>query len=95
MAVLVVAKFDGDPEQLVTSIEEHLDPLMSRIAPERGAQWHSLSKSPEGVIIVDIWESVDAANGTMALPEVQEAMQAAGLPKPRAEFHDLVSHTDL
>ncbi len=95
MAVLVVVKFDGDPEQLVASTKEHVDPVMSRIAPERGARWHALSKSPEGVIVVDIWDSIDAASSTMALPEVQEAMRAAGFPEPRAEFYELVSYTEL
>ena len=95
MPVLVVVKFAGDPDQLVAAIHEHVDPVMSRVAPEMGAQWHSLSTAPDGVLVVDIWESADAANNAMARPEVQEAMRAAGVSEPRADFYELVDHTGL
>jgi hypothetical protein len=90
MSLLVLIRLDGDTDRLITGVREHLEPVMDRTAWTSGASWHSLSRSPEGVLIADIWDDMPALQRTMSAPEVLDAIQKAGLPEPRIEAYELV-----
>ena len=94
MAVLMLISLAGDPDRLATSLREHLEPVMDRVAVTNGARWHSLSKNPDGVLIADIWDDPAGMDRTMSMPEVREAMEKAALPQPRIEVHELVMYKD-
>ena len=95
MAVLVVAKFNGDPEQLLAGLRQHVDPVMSRVAPQLGALWHSLGRGPDGLVVVDVWDSADAVQSAAVNPEVQDALQRGGLPQPEFDVYELLDHGAL
>ena len=92
MAVLVVIRMTGDPDQLVPLLNEHLSPIMDEIAPRQGALWHSLAKTPDGVIVVDVWESADGLQNVLSQPEMQQAIERSGLPEPQIDVYELVDH---
>jgi quinol monooxygenase YgiN len=95
MAVLVVARMKGDPDELTQKILDHLTPVMSEVGPQRGALWHSLAKTPDGVIIVDVWESADGLRGALGEQRVRDVIAEAGLPDPEIDFYDVVEHRSL
>lgn len=95
MAVLVVVRMTGDPDQLVSQLNEHVSPIMDELAPRQGALWHSLAKTPDGVIAVDVWESAEALQGVLADPEVQQALGRGQLPEPQVEVYELVDRWAL
>ena len=92
MPVLVLVKFGGDPDELVASLHQHIDPVMVRLAPENGARWHSLARTEGGVLVVDVWDDAEGMQRVVSMPEVQEALGRAELPEPQFEFHDLVDY---
>ncbi|MCK6210616.1 hypothetical protein KZX45_08695 [Georgenia sp. EYE_87] len=95
MAVLVVARMAGDPDQLAEKILEHLTPVMNEVGPRGGALWHSLAKTPDGVLVVDVWESPGGLAAALGDQRVQEAMARAGLPQPQVDTYELVEHRGL
>ncbi|WP_127125366.1 hypothetical protein [Georgenia sp. SYP-B2076] len=95
MAVLVIARLDGDPEQLAGQIQEHLAPVMNKLSPPRGALWHALAKTPDGVLVVDVWETGDGLTNALSEPEVQHAIERGGLPQPRIDIYELVDYRSL
>jgi hypothetical protein len=95
MAVLVVARLEGDPEELASRILQHLSPAMDEISPALGARWHALAKAADGVVVVDVWESGDGLQRALADPSVQQAIVAGGLPQPHIDVYDLVDYRSL
>lgn len=92
MAVLVVARFAGDADRLVGLIHQHVEPVMLEVAPAHGARWHTLSKTPEGLLVVDVWDAPDGLQRAMAEPAIQRAPAAGGLPQPQIDVYELVDH---
>lgn len=90
MAVLVVVRMTGDPDQVLRQLNEHISPIMDERAPRQGALWHSIARTPDGVIAVDVWESADALQGVLADPEIQQALERGELPEPQVEVYELV-----
>ncbi|MFD1507077.1 antibiotic biosynthesis monooxygenase [Georgenia yuyongxinii] len=92
MAVLVVARMTGNPDELAEKVLEHLTPVMNEVARQRGAVWHALAKTPDGVMVVDVWESADAVTAAVGEQRVQEAIERSALPQPQFDIYDLVEH---
>jgi len=95
MAVLVVARLTGNPDEIVEKIDRHLTPVMNEVGPRRGALWHSVAKTSDGVMVVDVWESADGVTAAMGEERLRSALAESGLPDPQIDFYDLVEHGPL
>jgi hypothetical protein len=85
MAVLSMMRVQGDPEALAAGVREHLVPVGERLAEKHGGLFNVVAKTDDGVLIVNLWETDEGRHAMAAEPEVQAAVQAAGLPVPRFE----------
>ncbi|PFG39753.1 hypothetical protein ATJ97_2266 [Georgenia soli] len=95
MAVLVMARLSGDPDELAEKVQQHLTPVMDEVAPPRGALWHALARTPDGVMVVDVWETAEGLAGTLGEQRVQDAIAQGALPDPQIEVYDLLDHRTL
>ena len=95
MAVLVMARLSGNPDELAEKVLQHLTPVMNEVAPRRGALWHALAKTPDGVVVVDVWETAEGLTGALGEQRVQDALAQGSLPDPQIEMYELVDHRTL
>lgn len=82
MSFLSIHTLPGNPDDLLQKKQEHMDPVVSQIAPEYGAIMSITAKGPEGLITVNLWESAEGAQAFTLRPEVQQAQARSGLPRP-------------
>lgn len=59
-----------------------MDPVVSQIAPEYGAITSITARKADGLITINIWESIEGAQAFTQRPEVQQAQSRSGLPQP-------------
>jgi quinol monooxygenase YgiN len=95
MAVFVVARMAGNPDELADKVLRHLTPVMTEVAPSQGALWHALAKTPDGVMVVDVWESADGLTRVLGEQRVQDAIAQGALPDPQIDVYALVDHRTL
>ena len=82
MPFLSIHTLSGDPEELLQKKQAHMDPVVQQIAPEYGAIMSITAKGPEGLVTINLWESVEGAQAFTQRPEVQQAQARSGLPRP-------------
>jgi hypothetical protein len=64
--------------------QETLDPVINRLAGQYGAIFPATARVADGLVVVNVWESPEAAAGFTQLPEVQQAQLASSLPRPNS-----------
>lgn len=82
MAYMTIHQLDGNPDELLQAKQSLFDPVVDAIAPEYGALASFTAKTDTGLRIVNIWQSADAVQRFMRVPEVIDAQRASGLPVP-------------
>lgn len=82
MPFLSIHTLPGDTNDLLQKKQKYMDPVISQIAPEYGAIMSITAKGPEGLIIVNLWESAEGAQAFTQQSEVQQAQAHSGLPRP-------------
>jgi hypothetical protein len=94
MAVLTTFKVKGDPDQLFAFNEEHLEPLVEPIARENGALEHIVCKMDDGLLVVNLWETLEGSERTaeQVRPRIEE-LAGTGDDGPRQS--DWQSHEIL
>lgn len=78
MAVLVLFKWEGDPDELVVAYDRELAHPFPREQPRRIS--HTCARAKDGIVIVDVWESREDYQKMMDDPEFQKNLEAAGWP---------------
>ncbi|HET9126989.1 MAG TPA: hypothetical protein VFN73_02825 [Propionibacteriaceae bacterium] len=79
---LSIHTMDGDPEALLAAKREHMDPVVSRLAPRHGALASVTVAGDGGITVYNIWRDAAGAAAFSREPEAQQAQQASGLPLP-------------
>jgi hypothetical protein len=90
MAVLVILELPGTTTEQYEKVNEVLGVTSEADAPE-GLISHTAGVTDEGLLIVDLWESEEAAAAFFARG-VDETMAAAGAPAPPAPPRMLPVH---
>lgn len=90
MPVVSMMRMDGDTDALVAKINEHVDPVSERLAPQHGGLLNIVAKTDNGVMIINLWETEEGRHEMAAEPEIQQALQAAGLPRPNFEGYEVL-----
>jgi hypothetical protein len=82
MAVLVIFRWQGDPDQLLAGYDrEFRDPPPSAIEqPTRSL--HACARTEDGMVIVDVWDSEADFRAMMADPAFQQNLREADYPDP-------------
>ncbi len=78
MKRLTIIRTSGNPDELMKSKREHIDPVMQRKAEEYGHLVHIAARSDDGLVVINLWESEEGSQRAWEDPELQEAREAAG-----------------
>ena len=82
MSVLVLFRWEGDPDELLAAYDRELEHPVAREQPRRIA--HTCVRADDGVVIVDVWQSREDFQKMMNDPEFQKNLEAARWPtKPQ------------
>ncbi len=73
---LTIIRSSGDPDKLLAAKREHMDPVMERKAPEYGNLLHVAAQTPEGMLVLNLWESEEGSEQAFQDPEIQQARKA-------------------
>jgi len=76
MQRLTVIRTPGDPDELLAAKREHIDPVMERKAGQYGNVFHVAARSPDGMIVVNLWEGEEGSEQAAQDPEIQQARDA-------------------
>ena len=91
MAFISMMRMSGDSEELETKIMEHVRPVARRLAPKHGGLGTILARTEDGVLAINLWQSIEGRQAMAQEPEMQEAVAAAGLPEPHFEALEVVN----
>lgn len=76
MAYLTMFKIPGDPDELLRFKQEQMDPIVGPAARENGAIEHIVVKADDGLVFVNLWETLEGSERTNEV--AQRAVQEAG-----------------
>ncbi len=83
MAVMLIARFDGDVQQLVHAYDRAHALIVSRGGATRiGELRHHCATSEDALYIVGVWESEEHVRTRWASKEFQETLTSVGFPSP-------------
>jgi hypothetical protein len=88
MSVLVVFRWEGDPDELLAAYDREFENPVPREQPQRIS--HTCARAEDRVVIVDVWQSREDFQKMMDDPEFQMNLDAARWPtNPRVEVYDV------
>jgi hypothetical protein len=76
MAYLTMFRIQGDSDELLRQKKEAMDPKVGPAARENGVIEHVVVKTDDGLMIVNLWETLEGAERTNEV--AREAATAAG-----------------
>ncbi len=76
MRRVTVMRASGDPDELLAAKRDNIDPVMERRAEEFGNIFHLAARTPEGMMVINLWESADGSEQAAQDPEIQAAREA-------------------
>ncbi len=92
MAVLVLFKWEGDPDEHLAAYDRELAHPVPRDQPRRIS--HTCARGDDGIVIVDVWESEEDFYKMMNDPVFQSPEAAGWQPKPQVleiyEVHNTI-----
>ncbi len=78
MTVLVLFKWEGDPDELLAAYDRELRHPLPQEQPRRIS--HTRARAADDIVIVDVWQSREEFQKMMDDPEFQKNTEAAGWP---------------
>jgi hypothetical protein len=78
MAYLTTFRISGDPDELLKAKQEKMDPIVAPAARENGAIEHIVVKTDSGIMIVNLWETIEGSDRTAEV--AGKAAQEVGMP---------------
>jgi hypothetical protein len=91
--VMLIARFDGDVEQLGAAYDRAHDLIMSRGGAVRvGELRHHCATSHDALYIIGVWESEEAVRARWSSTEFREVLTSAGFPSTPTEMTILELH---
>jgi hypothetical protein len=91
MAVVSMMRFQGDADDLLRRVQEHVEPTSVRLSPKHGRLANIVARTGDGVLVINLWETEEGRHAMAAEPEIQDAVSAAGLPPPNFEGFEVVA----
>ena len=81
MAVLVLFKWEGDPDEHLAAYDRELKHPVPREQPRRLS--HTCARGEDGIVIVDVWESLEDFYKMANDPVFQRPEADGWQPKPQ------------
>ena len=77
-SVLVLFRWEGDPDELLAAYDRELEHPVARVQPRRIS--HVCARADDGMVIVDVWHSREDFQKMTEDSEFRENLQAARYP---------------
>src|SRR5258708_38712145 len=91
--VVLIARFDGDIQQLVAAYDEVHDLIMSRGgAVPVGELRHHCATSDDALYIIGVWDSDEAVRARWASAEFNDLLASVGFPPTPTQMTILDLH---
>lgn len=85
MAVVLIARFEGDVHQLTQAYDRGHALIMSRGgATAFGELRHHCAISDNALFIIGVWDSEEHARSRWSSPELEATLTSVGFPSPTA-----------
>jgi len=68
MRRLTIMRATGDSDELLAAKRDHIDPVMERKAGEYGNIFHVAARTPDGMVVLNLWESEDGSEQAAKIP---------------------------
>ena len=83
MAYLTMFRIPGEPDELLRFKQEQMDPIVEPAARENGIIEHIVVKTDAGLLIVNLWETLEGSERTAEIAgrAAQEADGPGGPPE--------------
>ncbi len=81
MSVLVLFRWEGDPDELLGAYDREFEHPVPREQPRRIS--HTCARGDDGIVIVDVWESAEDFYKMMNDPVFQSPEAAGWQPEPQ------------
>jgi hypothetical protein len=78
VAYLTLARFSGDPDQLLERYEQSAE-VMSGVGRDHGLILHAAAKTDEGLLVVNLWPSEDESEAAARDPRRLTVLEQSGL----------------
>jgi hypothetical protein len=88
---LSILELTGDTDDILSSLQQHVLPVATRIAPEFGGIQSTIVRTDTGVMIVNLWKDDEGRHAFPEHPEMREAIARAGIT-PNAKGYEVLSH---
>jgi hypothetical protein len=90
MTYLTIARISGDPALLLDGYRR-TSPLMDQVGHDHGLILHAGARTPEGLLIVNLWPSKDGSDAAAADPRRLTVLSQEGVTagQQRKEHHDV------
>jgi hypothetical protein len=89
----IIARFAGDPDDLAERYQKQFGMLMEAAGgtPPPGLIAHTCTKTADGLVIIDAWDSADDWRAMADGEAFQTSLEESGLPEPEVEFGELIN----
>jgi hypothetical protein len=78
MSVLILFRWEGDPNELLGAYDRELEHPAPREQPRRIS--HTCARADDGIVVVDVWQSREDFQQMMDNSEFQKNLEAARWP---------------
>jgi hypothetical protein len=78
VAYLTIARFSGDPDELLEGYEQSSE-VMSGVGRDHGLILHAAAKTDEGLLVVNLWPSEDDSEAAARDPRRLSVLEQSGL----------------
>ncbi len=97
MQRLTIIRTPGDADELAAAKREHMDPVVAPKAAELGMLFQVTARGPDGLVVVNLWESEESSEAAARDPGIQRAREAmrdsgAATGAPVFEHYDLLDY---
>jgi hypothetical protein len=94
MAVVSMMRISGDADELAGKLQG-IDAVARELAPKHGGLGNIVARTNDGIIVINLWQHEAGRHSMAEEPQIQEAVQAAGLPAPAFEGYEVIDMTIL
>ena len=88
---LSILEIQGNTDELVAKMAEHVAPVAARLAPEFGGISSTMVRTDTGVMIVNLWKDDEGRHRFPEHPEMRAAIAKMGIT-PNARGYEVISH---
>ncbi len=92
VGVVSMMSMQGDADELVARMQDTVEPVASKKAPEYGGISSTVVRTDDGIMVINMWENEEGRHRMADDPEIQQALRDAGFPPPAFKAYEVLSH---